>query len=176
MHFFVLSSGGAESFVVGALIAILASIFILLKNKSKPVRDMITTEIKLQVNSNDVGSIVKKGYTEIRAKKLSSAIELFQKAINLSPNNCNALAGIALAYHLSKDYHNSKTAIEEYYQKNIDSGKFDYSTGALVTYLNGHHFFMENKLEEAQNCKQNANKMSIFSEDIQEIITNLNLY
>ncbi|WP_332456281.1 tetratricopeptide repeat protein [Petrimonas sp.] len=175
MYYLVLSSGGGESFVVGALIAILAAIFIWLKNKSKPVRNMIATEIKLQVNPNDIGSIVKKGYAEIRANKLSSAMELFQKAVNLSHNNLDALAGIAYAYHLSKDYHNSKTAIEEYL-KNIDPNNFDYSTGALVTYLNGHHFFMENKLEEAQNCKQNANKMSIFSEDIQEIITNLNLY
>jgi len=174
MNTLVILSGGGEALFVGFVIGLLSLLVSFIYKTLKPKVQQATTNILLNVNPNDVNSLIKKGYSEVSKKSYILAISYFQKALNLTPNNVDALAGIAFAYHLSKDYVNSKISIEAY-QNSINSDSIDNSMTGIMTYLYGHHHYMEGNLEEAKTCKENSKVMASISNSL-DIINSLNLY
>ena len=168
-------SSSGEAGAAGPIIGILTLLAFWIYNLLKPKAKEIKSNIILNINPNNVKSLVEKGYLEISRKNFSSAVDYFQKALKLSSNSIDALVGVAFAYHLINDYPNSKAAIERY-QENAVNGKLDDFSVALMTYLYGHHCYMEENFEQAQNCKENAKTFAILSDDAQEIIQSLNLY
>ena len=175
MNLSVLLSSGGEPLFVGLMIGLLTLLVTFIYNSLKPKVQDVATNIKVNINPNDVNSLIKKGYSEVSRKNYTSAIDYFRKALSLSPTNWDAYAGIAFAYHSIKDYPNSKTAIEAY-QENVNIDTLDNSMAALMTYLYGHHYFMEGNFEQAKICKDNAKGMAIVSNVTMDIINDLNLY
>ena len=167
-------SNGGEALFVGLMTGLLVLLVSFIYNALKPKVQEAVTKITVNVDPNNVNGLIKNGYNELSKKNFPSAIESFQRAVNLSPNNCDALSGIAFAYHLNKDYINSKIAIETY-QENASIDDAGNSMAALMTYLYGHHCFMEGNLEQAQTCKDNSKIMASLS-DAFHIINELNLY
>jgi len=104
-----------------------------------------------------------------------NAIEYYLKVLNTDKNNIEALEGIALSYHLMKEYDNSKKYIDKF-QDIFDK----IYTSGIITYLQGHFYFMEGNLEKASNCKQKAIEFgqsdNILHKGLLEVINRLNLY
>lgn len=174
MNLSILLSSGGEAGFVGLVIGLLCLLISFLYNTLKPKVQEATTNIKVSINPNDVDSLIKRAYSEISKKEYLLAINYFQRAIDLSSDNLDALAGIAFSYHLVKDYTNSKNAIEKY-QNHATINTIDNSMAGIMTYLYGHHLFMEGNIEEAQTCKNNGKVMASISNSL-DIINNLNLY
>jgi cytochrome c-type biogenesis protein CcmH/NrfG len=168
-------SSGGEAFFVGAVTALAFMLIAAIWHALKPVARKTATNIAVTVNPNNVNSLIKKGYFEMEKQHYRSAIDCFQKAINLAPDNNDVLAGITFAFHLQKDYVNSKIYIKKY-RNNLHANTADNTTITIMTYLYGHHCFMEGNLEQAQRCKENAKTFAMVSDDAAEIINNLNLY
>jgi len=171
------SADGSMTFIMGGLTALFVWGIIALFNSIKPKVESVAAEISLNANPDNVKALIKKGSFEMSKNRYDSAIEYFQRVLKLSPNDCEALTSIALAYHIKKDYMNSKKQIEHY--SDLLSSKLgesnDISCMAIMTYLNGHHFQMEGKTEEAQNCKNSAFDLAI-TDDTKDVIYKLNLY
>lgn len=177
MNLFVLLSGGGEALFVGLAIGLLTLLVSFIYNSLKPKVQQVTTNIMVNVNPNDVKNLIKKGYFEIEKKEYTLAINYFQKAINIDSNNLDAISGVAFAYHMIKDYTNSKKYIEDFQNKaTIDS--IDYPLTAIITYLYGHICYMEGNIDQAVTCKENAIIMAKakLSDDTTIIINKLNLY
>jgi tetratricopeptide (TPR) repeat protein len=175
--FIILSADGGMTFIMGGLAALFIWGIIALFNSLKPKVESVVTDISLNANPDNVKALIKKGSFEMSKNKWDSAIDYLQKALELSPNNAEALTSIALAYHIKKDYINSKKQIEHYID--LVSASLcednDLTCTAIMTYLNGHHFYLEGKVEEAQNCKNSAISFAIL-DDAKEVINKLNLY
>lgn len=174
MNLSILLSSGGEAGFVGLVIGLLCLLVSFLYNVLKPKVQEATANIKVGINPNDVNSLIKKGYSAISKKEYSQAINCFERAIKNSPNNLDALAGIALTYHLEKDYIQSKTTIKEY-QRLVSADSIDNPMTGIMTYLYGHHLFMEGNIEEAKVCKENAKIITSLS-NTYDIMMNLNLY
>ncbi len=172
--FLALSSGG-EAFFVGVMTCLLFMGVSFLYNYLKPKAKNAANNVLLQVNPNNIDGLIKKGYNEISNKSYIAAIDSFQKAINLSKENNDAIAGIAIAYHFNKDYINSKKHIEEF-QNLSTTDSFDNSMTSIITYLYGHLCYMDGKIEQAQTCKDNAKIMASIFPSATQIINELNLY
>ena len=155
-------SSGGEAVFVGLVIGIITMIVSWLYNKSKSVAGKISTTVKLQINPNDIKSLINKAYDELGSKNFDSAISLFDKALSLENNNLDALAGIAFGYHLIKDYVNSKACIEKY-QNTITADTANHSMAGVITYLHGHHLFMEGDFEGANIGKKNGRMIASLS-------------
>ena len=178
----ILSADGGLALLVGGFSALLIYGFIALFNYMKPKVESVTTDMSLKANPDNVKQLIKKGSFEMSKNRYDSAIEYYQRALELSPNNAEALTSIALAYHIKKDYINSKKQIEHYsglISANLCEDN-DIICTSIMTYLNGHHFYMEGKNEKAQNCKSSAVEIaesySVISEDAKVVINRLNLY
>jgi tetratricopeptide (TPR) repeat protein len=171
------ANDGGMKFITGGLSALFVWGIIALFNYLKSKVQSVATDISLKTDSNNVRTLIKKGSFEMSKNRYDSAIDYLHRAIELSSDNGEALALIAMAYHIKKDYINSKKHIELWEATKCDK---DYSSIAIMTYLNGHHYYMEGKAEQAQNCKMSAmdiaNQLSIISDDAKEIINKLNLY
>jgi len=174
MNTLIILSGGGEALFVGFVIGLLTLLVSFIYKTLKPKVEQVTTNIMVNINPNDVNSLIKKGYSEVSKKNYTSAIDYFKKVIDITPNNLDALAGIAFAYHLNKDYVNSKASIEAY-QNNMNVNTLDNSMAGVITYLYGHHHYMEGNLDEAKTCKDNGKIMASISNSL-DIINNLNLY
>ena len=178
----ILQSDGGMKFITGGLAALFIWGIIALFNYLKPKVQSLTTDISLNVNPDNVKALINKGSFEMSKNRLDSAIDHLLKAIEISPNNGEALTLISLAYHIKKDYINSKKYIEHWWVADCkkDGSISNLSDTAIMTYLYGHHHQMEGKTEQAQNYKESAiafaKTIEAASDDAIEVINKLNLY
>lgn len=129
----------------------------------------------VEINPNDVKNLIRLGQTEVSKKNYSGAIEYYLRALNNDQFNIEALASISFAYHMTKDYENSKKYIE-IFQEHFDGSRDDNSMATILTYLYGHICFMEEKFEQSSNCKNNALAFAQVDQSVLDIINGLNLY
>lgn len=167
-------SSGSEAAFAGLIIGAMSVGVMLLYNFLKPKVKESVVNITVQTNPNTV-NLIKKGYVELGKKQLSEAILYFKRALELSPENTNALGGLTIAYHLKKDYENSKRYADEFVNHStLDNS--DLSISATITYINGHHAYMEGDFETAKVAKENTKIMANLVENSWDLINDMNLY
>jgi len=167
-------SGGEGVF--GAIVgAIILSIIFWIVPKIISSGKKAASKIIVEINPNDVKSLMQLGQAEVSKRNYSNAIEYYLRALNNDQFNIEALSSIAFAYHMKKDYKNSKKYIE-IFQDNFDGSKDDNSMAIIMTYLYGHICFMDGNLEQSSNWKQTAIAFAQIDKGILDIINKLNLY
>lgn len=170
----VILSGG-EGIFFAVVIAIICTVFFWIIPKITSSTKKVASKILVEINPNDVKNLIKLGQAEVSKRNYRSAIEYYLRALNNDQFNIEALASISFAYHMIKDYENSKKYIE-IFQDNFDGSKDDNSMAIIMTYLYGHICFMEGNLEQSSNCKQNAMALAEIDGGLLDIINGLNLY
>ena len=167
--------GGGEGVVLAVIGAIICTIVFWVVPKIISSGKDAASKILVEINPNDVKNLIKLGQKEVSKGNYNNAIDYYSRALNNEQFNIEALASIAFAYHMTKDYENSKKYIE-LFQEKFDGSKDDNSMALIMTYLYGHICLMEGKLEQSSNCKHNAMTLGQVDGGVLDIINRLNLY